>query len=137
MPTVYARRRKAEKTLMRLRPALASAISMLVLAQCTPVKAPPPPPDPPTIVSFSADKARVGSGEAVKLSYQVTGATEVVLLDQSGAEIALTGTPDQGEATTHPTRTSFYILRARGDGGRDLAFLQVAVSEPPREVRLR
>lgn len=107
-----------------------------VLSACPAPMPPTPPAVPPVITSFSADQTQVLSGAAVKLSFTAERATEVTLLDQTGAKIPLSGDAAAGEATVHPGQTSFYVLRASGEGGRDSAFVQVAVNEGLRQVFL-
>src|SRR5687768_9862224 len=84
-------------------------------------------PRPPRILRFEADRPELRRGQSVRLSYEVEGAAEVTLLDDSGAEVSLNGSPAQGDATLSPERSTFYVLRATGEGGRDVGFTQVAV----------
>jgi hypothetical protein len=105
-----------------------AALAALALSACPSPQA-SPPPLPPLIKTFSADKTQVTAGTAVKLSFTADRATEVTLLDDTGASISLSGDASAGDATVTPTRTSFYVLRASGEGGRDSAFVQVAVGE--------
>src|SRR5690348_14753734 len=81
--------------------ALAAALSLL---GCDRLRFGPPP----RIHSFSTDADEVGSGEAVTLSWQVTGAGELWL----GGERV----PEHG-AIVHPARDTDYVLTARGLGG--------------------
>lgn len=97
---------------------------------------PNPPPEAPRIGSFTASKTRVASGEEVTLSFTATGATKLELLDDAGHEVQAEGTASAGTAKVAPTRTSFYVLRATGQGGRDTAFVQIAVNEPLKDVFL-
>ncbi len=113
-----------------------TALALLFTASCTTTKAGPPPPAPPVIKSFSADKTMVSSGTAVKLTFTTADAKEVSLIDQSGTEVPVTGSVEMGEATVTPTRSSFYVLRVTGEGGRDSAFVQVAVNEGLKQVFL-
>lgn len=115
--------------------AVATALSAS-LTGCPTPPAPTPPEVPPVITSFTADKTQVTAGTAVKLSFTAERATEVELLDQAGNRITLSGDANAGDATVNPTETSFYVLRARGNGGRDSAFVQVAVNEGLKQVFL-
>ncbi|MDP1828907.1 MAG: lamin tail domain-containing protein [Archangium sp.] len=117
---------------MRLRIGLTAFIA---LAACTEVKA-PPPPDAPKILSLTVDRAQVGPGELVTISFRTQGATGIQVLDDSGQALELSGTVEEGSAQVAPARTTFYVARLEGAGGRDAAFVQVAVGEPLREVFL-
>src|SRR5688572_17168022 len=115
------------------------------LAACLPLftgsllgcSAPQPPADPeapPSITLFTASKQQANPGESVALSWTAERATEVSLTDQTGADVVTTGTATSGGATVTPTTTSYYVLRVKGDGGRDTAFVQVAVGEAVSEL---
>ncbi|MBL8955599.1 MAG: hypothetical protein JNK82_32790, partial [Myxococcaceae bacterium] len=108
----------------------------LALSSCSTPPPPTPPEPPPLITKFSADQTVVTAGATVKLSFTTERATEVELLDQAGTAITFMGDANGGEATVTPTETSFYVLRATGKGGRDSAFVQVAVNGGLREVFL-
>lgn len=111
-------------------------VSFAAFSACTTdVKAPPPPPAA-RVVSFTADKPRVAAGESVTLTFATENATEVQLIDDQGQFIELSGEVSQGSAAVSPTRSTFYVLRANGLGGRDTAFAQVAVDEPLRDLFL-
>ena len=106
-----------------------------VVSGCRVVE-PAPPPDAPRIGSFTASKTRIAPGEEVTLTFTTTGATKVELSDDSGNAIQLDGAVEAGTAKVAPTRSAFYVLRATGAGGRDSAFVQIAVNEPLRDVFL-
>ncbi len=110
-------------------------IALLLLASCADIKAPPPPPNA-RIVSFTADKRHITAGEPVTLTFRTEHATEVQVLDDEGHFVELLGEAAQGTATVTPTRTTFYVARANGLGGRDAAFIQVSVDEAARDVFL-
>lgn len=114
----------------------AFAVLATLFSACPRAADPTPPEVLPVITSFAADKTMVTAGTAVKLSFTAERAKEVTLLDQAGNTIALSGDAAAGEATVMPTETSFYVLRVSGDGGRDSAFVQVAVNEGLRQVFL-
>lgn len=97
---------------------------------------PAPPPDAPRIESFTASKSRVSPGEQVTLTFTTVNATKVEIIDDAGNQLALTGEVTSGAATVSPTVSSFYVLRVTGAGGRDTAFVQVAVNEALKEVFL-
>ena len=107
----------------------------LGVAGCRTIE-PEPPPDAPRVGSFTASKSRIAAGETVTLSFTSTGATKAEIFDASGRQVELGGTVDQGTATVAPTATEFYVLRVTGVGGRDTAFVQIAVNEPLRDVFL-
>src|SRR5688500_149357 len=91
---------------------------------------------PPTIKSFSVDNPKLLPGEQTKLRFATENATEVEIVDQKGRRYEIVGDVNSGEAIIIPTETSFYVLRAKGDGGADTAFAQVAVGEPLNELFL-
>ncbi|MBX7114475.1 MAG: lamin tail domain-containing protein [Myxococcaceae bacterium] len=95
----------------------------------------PSAPAPPVIQTFSVDRATLHAGEQVTLSWQTSGTDTLTLVDPSGTETALTPAAS-GSLTVSPTQTTFYLLRASGPGGKDSAFLQVAVDQPLSEVFL-
>jgi hypothetical protein len=113
-----------------------AALALTVGAGCPTARPPPPPPDAPRIESFTTSKARIAAGEAVTLSFSASGATRVELTDDGGNPVQLEGSVTEGTATVAPTRSTFYVLRATGAGGRDTAFVQVAVNEPVSDVFL-
>lgn len=108
---------------------------VLAVSGCRNIE-PAPPPEAPRVTSFTASKTRIAPGEEVTLTYATTLATKVELTDDSGREVALTGDAAGGTATVAPTRSSFYVLRATGVGGRDTAFVQIAVNEPLKDLFL-
>ena len=113
-----------------------AALALLFTAACNTTRVGPPPPAPPVIKTFSADLATISMGDAVKLSFTTEGANDFSLIDQSGTSIPITGSVTEGSATVMPTKTSFYVLRVSGDGGKDSAFVQVAVNEGLKQVFL-
>jgi hypothetical protein len=108
---------------------------VLVVSGCRVVE-PTPPPEAPRISSFVADKTRVASGEQVTLSFATAGATKLELRDDQGRQVELQGSVEEGTALVAPLRSSFYVLTATGVGGRDAAFVQIAVNEPLRDLFL-
>lgn len=118
---------------------LSVAVAVVTTGCPTPEK-PPPPPSPPVITSFSVDKVRVTAGETVAFTIATERAKSVSIIDQTGTEVATTfsvnGDTGTGSATATPTTSSFYILHADGDGGRDTAFVQVAVDEGLKSIFL-
>lgn len=117
------------------RPIVAAAILCVIGCSSKP-KTPPPPPVPPVISSFTASASHVHAGEMVTLSYQVQGATALTIVDQNGATVATPTDLAQGTATVTPTETSFYLLKASGEGGKDSAFVQVAVDAELKDLFL-
>ncbi len=115
----------------------ATTLALLFFSACSgSTQGPEPLPSPPAIIAFQADSSRITAGESVVLSWTAANATEVELLDQAGAPIEVTGTAANGSATVMPARTSFYVLKVKGEGGRDSAFVHVAVDEDLEEVFL-
>ena len=115
---------------------IAAVLGVLFVIPGCRVIEPDPPPTAPRIGSFTASKTRISPGEQVVLSFSTIGATRVEVTDDSGNAIQLAGAVDEGTARVAPTRTSFYVLRATGAGGRDTAFVQIAVNEPLQELFL-
>ncbi|MGA9521241.1 MAG: lamin tail domain-containing protein [Myxococcaceae bacterium] len=115
----------------------ATTLAFLLLSACSgSPKDPEPLPTAPTISAFQADKTRITAGESVKLSFQVENATAVELVDRDGQKVEVTGDASSGEAAVSPTSTQFYVLRATGAGGKDVAYVQVAVNEDLEDVYL-
>lgn len=111
----------------------AVAVLFSALSGCTDVTAPPPPPSA-RVTAFTSSKAQIAAGESVTLTFRTENATQVELVDDSGQFIELGGEVASGTATVAPARSTFYVLRVVGVGGRDSAFVQIAVDEPLREV---
>ncbi len=122
---------------MKLRLGVALALLVPVVACRAPEK-PKPPPNPPAITSFTVDKQAIRRGEAVTFSFTVERAQSVELVDQTGSALAVTydDLAGVGSARASPERSGFYVLRAEGEGGRDSAFVQVAVDEGLQSVFL-
>lgn len=114
-----------------------SAVVVLFAGCKTPEK-PPPPAAPPVIKTFTVSKDRVSQGELVSFAFTTERATSVSLIDQAGNEVATTfdALAGSGSATATPMASSFYVLRADSDSGRDSAFVQVAVDEGLKSVFL-
>ncbi|MBL8920599.1 MAG: lamin tail domain-containing protein [Myxococcaceae bacterium] len=122
---------------MKLRTGVLLALIVPAIA-CRPPDKPKPPPNPPAITSFTVDKQAIRRGELVTFSFTVERAQSVELVDQTGANVAvafdeLSGV---GSAKASPDRTTFYVLRAEGEGGRDTSFVQVAVDAGLQSVFL-
>ena len=115
---------------------IAVALGVLFAVSGCRIVEPPPAPDAPRIGSFTASKTRTAPGEQVTLTFTTTGATRVELTDDSGNAIVPDGAAEAGTAQVAPTRSAFYVLRATGAGGRDTAFVQIAVNEPLKDVFL-
>ncbi|MBL8914657.1 MAG: hypothetical protein JNM17_28390, partial [Archangium sp.] len=114
---------------------IAVLATLLTFVGCRTIE-PSPPPDAPKVGSFTASKSRIASGEQVTLSFTTTNASKVEITDDRGRQLELSGTIESGSATVAPTATAFYVLRATGAGGRDTAFVQIAVNEPLRDLFL-
>lgn len=127
-------------SLRNLRALVIASVGVLVaLSGCrdpNSLKPPDPPKDAPMVISFTADKPEANPGATVKLSYEVRNATDLELVDETGAHIELVGDAEKGTATVKPVKTHFYVLRVSGPGGRDSAFVQVAVGEVLKEAFL-
>lgn len=108
----------------------------IVFVGCTTPEKPPPPISPPVITTFSVDKTTITKGESVSFTIAAERGKAASIIDQSGAEIAVTfdAAAGTGTATTTPSASSFYILHVDGDGGRDTAFVQVAVDEGLKSI---
>ncbi len=121
---------------MKLRIGALSAMAAFILAGCPEPEPVVPPPPPAVIVAFTADAARIGQGESVTLRFETRDAESVTVRDQLGQELEYTGTAEAGEVTVSPTASTLFVLRATAAGGRDSAFVQVAVDEDLSEVSL-
>ncbi len=121
---------------MNTRIGVLSALAAVLLSACPRTDPVPGLPHPPAILSFSADKVRTGPGESVTLSFKTRDAASVVLLDQLGQEVETSGTAAEGQAVVSPLETSFYVLKATSEGGRDSAFVQVSVGEDLAAISL-
>jgi peptidoglycan-associated lipoprotein len=95
-----------------------------------PPPAPAPPPAQPT-ATLSADRTSVNKGDAVKLSWSTTNATNVSIAPEVGAV-----TP-QGSTSVNPANSTTYTLTASGDGGNASATVSISVSQPPPPVAER
>ena len=114
---------------------IAAVFGVLLVSGCRVIE-PAPAPSAPRIDAFTASKTRTAPGEQVTLTFATTGATKVELTDDSGNAVQLDGAVDNGTATVAPTRSAFYVLRATGAGGRDTAFVQIAVNEALQDLFL-
>lgn len=110
----------------------------IVFVGCTTPEKPPPPISPPVITTFSVDKTTITKGESIAFTIAAERAKSASIIDQTGAEIAVTfdAAAGTGTATATPSASSFYILHVDGDGGRDTAFVQVAVDEGLKSIFL-
>lgn len=122
---------------MKLRLGVALALLVPVVACRAPEK-PRPPTNPPSITSFTVDQQSVRRGATVTFNFTVERAKAVELVDQSGSAVAVTfdELTGVGSGKASPERSSFYVLRAEGEGGRDSAFVQVAVDAGLQSVFL-
>ncbi|MCA2977604.1 MAG: lamin tail domain-containing protein, partial [Myxococcaceae bacterium] len=111
---------------------------LFLLAACVVPEKPRPPPSPPAVTSFTVDRVAIRRGETVRFDFTVERAKAVELVDQLGASVPVTfdELTGVGSAQATPLRSAFYVLRAEGDGGRDGAFVQVAVDEGLKSVFL-
>jgi len=89
----------------------------------TPSYTPPPSAVKPT-AALSADKTSVNPGEAVKLSWTTTDATNVSIAPEVGAV-----TP-QGSTTVTPSASTTYTLTASSAGGNADSSVRIAVNTP-------
>jgi hypothetical protein len=78
----------------------------------------------PVINYFTADPESISAGESSKLSWDVSGATEVTIDHGIGSK-GVTGT-----LTVSPTTTTTYTLEASNEKGSSTATVQVTVSAP-------
>jgi len=74
--------------------------------------------------SLSADRTSVNQGEAVKLSWTTTDATNVSISPEVGAV-----TP-QGSTTVNPTESTSYTLTASSAGGNTDSTVRITVNAP-------
>lgn len=98
------------------------AIAAAVVVACTPT----PPVAPPEIDAFTATPASIVVGEASTLTWDVTGATSVVVTDAADTVI-YDGDVVAGSQAVTPTTTTVYTLTATGPGGTATADATVTV----------
>lgn len=110
----------------------------ICFASCKAPDRPAPPTAPPAITTFTVSADRVNRGQSVQFTFATLRAKGVTLIDQTGADVPTIFDPASGAGTASasPVASSFYVLRADGEGGRDSAFVQVAVNEAPKSVFL-
>lgn len=119
-----------------LRPGILSVVAAAVLLGCSTPEKPAPPTAPPVITSFTVDRAELTVGQSVNFSFKTERARSATLLTQAGVEVPVTfdEASGVGSATAKPSASTFYVLRVEGEGGRDSAFVQVAVDEGLKSV---
>lgn len=84
------------------------------------------------VVSFSADKTTITSGDLVNLTWTVTNATSVTITPTVGEDApGLTGT-----ASIAPAQTTTYTLTATGSSGTTQKSVTVTVNVPPPTITL-
>jgi len=117
---------------------LSLAVFTLSAVGCSTPEKPPPPISPPVITTFTVDKAKISAGETVTFTIAAQRAKKAEIIDQTGAAVPVTldEAAGTGTASTRPAGSSFYILHVDGDGGRDTAFVQVAVDEGLKSIFL-
>jgi hypothetical protein len=81
---------------------------------------------PPTIVSFAASPAQIGSGQSSTLRWEVQNA-DTVTIDQGIGTV-----PATGNRPVSPTATTTYTLTAKGPGGEVTATATVTVGAAVR-----
>lgn len=80
----------------------------------------PPNPPPPAINSFAANPPSVAAGAQVTLSWDVTGASYLIVSPQAGAVRG-------NSAAVAPTQTTTYTLAATNQFGRTTMDVAVTV----------
>ncbi len=87
--------------------------------------------DAPQITAFTADQSRVEQGSDVTLSWEVTGAETLVLEDESGASIDLTGLSVTMDTLVQTLSTNkSFTLTAENEYGQDSQSVSVVTYEP-------
>jgi len=101
------------------------------VATAPPPPPPPPPPAPvarveaPVINSFTAEPTTIERGQAARLSWSVSNATDMNIDQGVGA------VQSQGQRQVFPTASTTYTLTVRGPGGADSRSVTVTVTTPP------
>ena len=93
------------------------------LAGCTTTT----PVQPPQIGSFAADPAAIVVGASSTLSWQVSGATSIVVTDDQDV-VVVDGASATGSQVVSPIETTEYTLTATGPGGTSTSEVTVTVT---------
>ena len=119
-------------------PLLTVAAALLASACQRPAKPPTEVPPSPEIASFTASAPSVAAGTEVTLSWKVTNASSVSVLDANAGPIAAVAT-DAFESSTKVTLTqsTVFILTARGEAGSDTRLVNVQVEGSRAAVLFR
>jgi serine/threonine protein kinase len=84
---------------------------------------------PPVVTTFTASQQKINAGETVKLNWTTQNATAVEI-DSGIGSVSPTGTRD-----VSPTRTTSYVLTAKGSGGSTTARTSITVAPDPADVQ--
>ena len=76
------------------------ALAALILVGCPKAPEPKQLPPPPSIKSFTADKVRIEPRESVTLTFEAENATEALIVDGTGKELAFEGDANGGSVTS-------------------------------------
>ncbi|MDR3000681.1 MAG: OmpA family protein [Fibromonadaceae bacterium] len=80
---------------------------------------------PPPVVIFTASSESIQAGQTVTLNWQVTNATEIEIDNDIGK------VPARGTKRVKLDESTVFKLTATGEGGTEIAIVQVEVEEPP------
>lgn len=84
-------------------------------------------PAAPRILSFTGSPLEIGEGESSRLSWEVTGATEVNITDIGDTTL-------RGNSNVTPAATKTYILVAKNPGGEATASVTITVAPNARII---
>jgi peptidoglycan-associated lipoprotein len=87
---------------------------------------PPPPPAAPVIAQFAADPATIQRGQSSNLSWQVSGPTTSVAINQGIGTVQ-----NSGSQRVYPNDSTTYTLTVAGPGGNATRSATVTVTVPP------
>ncbi|MCL2102346.1 MAG: hypothetical protein FWH22_11615, partial [Fibromonadales bacterium] len=80
---------------------------------------------PPPVIIFTASSESIQAGQTVTLNWQVTNATEIEIDNGIGK------VPARGTKRMKPEASTVYTLTAIGEGGTEIATVEVEIEAPP------
>jgi len=116
---------------MRTLKPLALLASLLALAGCPKAPEPDPIPPSPTIASFKATPAQVVKGSTTILSWEVSDATSVTIVDAARGAVSGVDNKLSGTVQVQVDASALFVLSATNDrGAKATAVATVSVGGP-------
>lgn len=106
------------------------------LAGCKVQQPPTVIPPAPRIEAFSASATLLPAAGDVTLSWQTANTTSVSLAEASGGALSVPVDQLTGTFTVNVTRSSIFVLVARGEGGTEARAVAVNVERAPADLTL-